>query len=77
MTKIDAMNARRGQYLYHANQTDSTGAPVRVRVNGVCKTWKGNDNFRLPVKHGLYNFFDITPTNAHQWTMIAPVLMHA
>lgn len=70
MTKIDAMNCRRGQTLYHVNQKDSQGNPTKVRVNGACKTWKGNPlAFKLPVKYGLYNCFDITSANAHQWTM--------
>lgn len=72
MTKIDAIHSRRGQYLYHATQRNADHSPTRVVVVGKCKTWKGNDNFRLPVKSGNYNGFDITPSNAHQWSMIAP-----
>lgn len=30
---------------------------IRVRSNGACKTWKTRPNdFRLPVKHGLYSY---------------------
>ena len=66
MSKIDAMNSRRGQTLYHI-----LDAQRRVIVDGPCRTWRGNDNFRLPVKNGC-NGFDITPSNAHHWSMISP-----
>lgn len=73
MTKIDAMNSRIGQTLYHVSQCGSNGAATRVTVNGKCKTWK-NGNFRLPVKVNGRCGFDITPSNAQQWSMISPQL---
>ena len=39
------------------------------RVNGACQTWKSAKNqqrFRVPLKHGLYNFWELTERNA-QW----------
>lgn len=38
---------------------------IRVRVSGNCKTWKTRpDEFRLPVKHGLYEHSAIEDHNA-------------
>lgn len=41
---------------------------VLARVSGKCQTWKTRpDDFRLPVKHGLYESSAITPENAGEW----------
>lgn len=38
---------------------------TRCRVSGGCQTWKTRpDEFRLPVKHGLYESGEITERNA-------------
>jgi hypothetical protein len=43
-------------------------ATVRIRRNGQTKVWKTRPNdFRIPVKYGLYECFYITPENAHQF----------
>lgn len=68
ITKEDAMCARHGDILYHTFDVDSKGRPVKCRVSGMCKTWKRRPlEFKLPVKHGLYSNFYITPINAHEW----------
>ena len=41
---------------------------VRCRVSGRCQTWKTRPNeFRLPVKHGMYESSAITHRNAEQF----------
>ncbi len=41
---------------------------VRVRPSGRCQTWKTRPNeFRLPVKYGLYESSAITHDNADQF----------
>lgn len=36
------------------------------RANGKCKTWVTRpDEFKLPIKHGLYNYGYLTNENAH------------
>jgi hypothetical protein len=38
---------------------------VKVRPNGKCQTWKLRQNeFRLPIKYGLYDYGAITHLNA-------------
>lgn len=40
--------------------------PIHWRANGKCKTWKTRpDEFRLPIKHGLWDYGYITQDNAH------------
>ena len=44
----------------------SLPAPINWRANGKCKTWKTRpDEFKLPIKHGLYQYGYITQDNAH------------
>lgn len=62
-----------GQTIYHRAQVTQAGA-VRAKVTGQCKTWKRatfdhpEGDFRLPVKHGLYESFYITPANGNDWS---------
>lgn len=38
------------------------------RRNGKTQTWKTRPNeFRVPVKHGLYDYSQITTFYAHHW----------
>jgi len=68
MTKAEAIAAT--GTLYHKTLKGSDGEPVRCRVNGKCKTWKTRpDEFKLPVKYGLYQYFYITQDNAHEWSV--------
>src|SRR5690349_20041418 len=40
----------------------------RWKVNGVCKTWKTRPNeFRLPVKHGMYSYWYVDQYNAEHF----------
>lgn len=41
---------------------------TRVRPSGRCQTWKTRPNdFRLPVKYGMYESSEITHQNAANW----------
>jgi hypothetical protein len=66
ITKDQAMSNR---YFKHVSLKDSRGNPVVCRATGKCKTWKTRpEEFKLPVKYGLYQSFYITPENAHEWS---------
>ena len=68
ITKAQAMAATYRQEFHHVTAKNRDGSPVRVRVNGACKTWKREpDRFQLPVKQGLYAYGYITETNAREW----------
>jgi len=70
ITKQIAERLSPGTILHHRTMKGSDGSPVRCRVNGRCKTWVTRpDEFRLPVKYGLYQCFYITLDNAAEWTV--------
>lgn len=69
ITTAIASSLRHGATLHHVTRKDSTGKqPMRIRVSGKCQTWKTRpDDFKLPVKYGLYENGYITPSNAADW----------
>ena len=70
VTKSQAMNASYRDEFEHTTAKNADGTPTRCRVNGACKTWKTRPNeYRLPVKHGLYDHFYIDESNASEWTV--------
>lgn len=45
--------------------------PVYWRSNGKCKTWKTRpEEFKLPIKHGLYSYRYIDHTNNHLYEVV-------
>lgn len=70
ITKEQAVALKHGTILHHNTATQGKGAPLRCRVNGKCKTWKTRpEEFKLPVKHGLYEHGYIDETNAAGWSV--------
>jgi len=68
ITKQIAVNTAYRQEFHHVNIKNADGTPCRCRANGKCKIWVTRpEDFRLPVKHGLYECFYIDPRNAHEW----------
>lgn len=74
MTKETATQIRYGQTLHYTGRTACaritgprggvTEKVTRYRVSGACQTWKTRpDDFRIPVKHGLYESAEITQRN--------------
>lgn len=60
ITKEMAVSAKGGTIFYHETLKNADGSPLRGRVNGACKTWKTRPHdFRLPMKHGMYECFYI------------------
>lgn len=54
ITKEQAVALRVGDILHHVRAKNRDGTPMRVRVNGACKTWKTRpQQFKLPVKYGI------------------------
>lgn len=65
ITKEQAMTERNFE---HTTVKNADGSALRCRANGKCKTWKTRPNeFKLPVKHGLFNYFYIDQDNAEEW----------
>ncbi len=60
--KDTAVNATHNEEFYCYNN----GRITRWRVSGKAKTWKTRPNeFRLPIKFGMYESYAITDSNAH------------
>jgi hypothetical protein len=69
ITKEQAMNLKYFQEIKvtFINPPLNTHSKHRQwRSNGKCKTWKTRpDEFKLPIKHGLYAYGYLTHENAH------------
>lgn len=51
-----------------ARAKPNTSRIISVRAMGAVKTWKTRPNdFRIPVKYGMYNSFYITQNNGGLW----------
>lgn len=60
--------AKTAKFFEHMTLTNSSKKPLRCRASGKCQLWKTRPTeFKLPVKHGLYNSFYITNENAADW----------
>lgn len=45
--------------------------PIKWRASGKCKTWKTRpEEFKLPIKHGLYDYSYIDNTNCHLFEVL-------
>lgn len=63
LTKDDFISDPIGT-IYHTSRGE--GRCMRWKKNGKTQTWKTRpDEFRMPVKHGLYVYDAVTPDNAH------------
>lgn len=72
--KITPENAKTANTFYSRKHTYKNGVtPLQVRRNGATKTWVTRPNeFRIPVKYGLYDYFYITDKNADEWSITEP-----
>jgi hypothetical protein len=63
VTKQDCLT---GRYFRYLQGTYSRSKELKqVRASGKCQTWKTRpDDFKLPVKYGMYESLYITPANA-------------
>lgn len=69
ITRDQAIASYHGQVFHHVSEKNADGTPLRAHVNGQCKTWKTRPlEFRLPMKHGLYDCFYLTPFNQDEWS---------
>jgi hypothetical protein len=65
ITIREARKLTHGDILHDVKWKNADGTPVRWRVNGAVKFWKTRPKeFRIPVKHGMYDFGYITHENA-------------
>lgn len=70
--KLTRQTALTANTFYSRLHTYKDGVrPIEVRRNGATKTWKTRPGeFRIPVKHGMYEHFYITDKDADEWSTI-------
>lgn len=68
IVKSDALTAQR---FHHVRETQAGGRQCyRVRRNGATQTWVTRPaDFRIPVKHGLRDYGQITDGTASDWNV--------
>lgn len=69
--KLTPQTALTAQHFWHRKVTRKDGVtPVEARRNGATKTWKTRPGeFKIPVKHGMYDYFYITQADADDWSI--------
>lgn len=73
ITANQAKGLRYSQYVYLIGEYDSDGQPSKAKVSGKVQTWKTRPNdFKVPLKRGLYDTGYLTPSNANNFTLTVP-----
>lgn len=68
-----AKGLKYGQTVRMIGWYDSDGSPSQCRVSGKVQTWKTRpDDFRVPIKRGLYENGEIVPSNIGTFTLDYP-----
>ena len=59
-----------GRIFFHKTLKNKDGSQMKAKRNGQNKLWKTRPNeFKIPVKQGLYNFGYIDQDNYLDWTL--------
>ena len=73
LTIAQAKSLKHGQTVRMIGWYDSSGIPSQCRVSGKVQTWKTRpDDFRVPIKRGLYENGEIVPSNIGMFTLEYP-----
>jgi hypothetical protein len=71
VAQVKKMDGR--EPLYMIGYYNSNGTPMEYRQNGKIQFWKTRpDDFRIPVKRGLYEYGEVTPSNMHMVSLECP-----
>ncbi len=81
---MNIQQAASASYIHWGNCTRTIGPKGGVKehstvckVNGSLKTWKTRPNdFRLPVKHGMRGYGEVTPENISQFHLESECPLH-
>lgn len=69
MTPETALSLRPHQTIHHRFLKNADGSPLRARVNGKPVTQKRAGTWRVPLKHGLKTYFNLSPHNVNDWSI--------
>lgn len=68
MENVNRDNAITANNFEHVTLKNKDKSPLRTRRNGATQTWKRSpEKFRIPVKYGLYEYYNITEQNCNEW----------
>ena len=68
MKTVNRKNCESANNFEMYNATNADGTPTRCRRNGKTKVWKTRPSeFKIPVKHGLYDYGYIDENNCHEF----------
>jgi hypothetical protein len=67
---VNRQNCESANRFEHVSMKNADKTPLRVRRNGKTKLWKTRPNeFKIPVKYGMYEYSYITHENCDQWNI--------
>jgi hypothetical protein len=67
---VNRENAMTAKNFEHVSLLNRDNTPTRARRNGKTKTWKTRPNeFKIPVIHGLKDYFYIDQNNCSEWNV--------
>lgn len=67
-TTVNRSNCETCQNFEHVSLKNRDGSRLRARRNGKTKTWKTRpEEFKIPCKYGLYEYFYIDQNNCDEW----------
>lgn len=70
METVNRQNCMNGERFEHVLIKNRDNSPARAKRNGKTKVWVTRPNeFKIPVKHGLYDYFYIDQNNGHEWVI--------
>ena len=73
MTPNQAKELKPGTILYHKNVKNADGTALRAKVNGKVQTWKTRPlDYLIPMKHGLKDYFYLSPVSINSWSLTEP-----
>lgn len=68
---MDTRRIHTANSFEHKTLTNADGTRLRARRNGRTQTWKTRPGeFRIPCKHGLYDYFNITHLDHEEWVIV-------
>lgn len=73
LTTGQAKSLKYGQWIYIIGWYNADGSPQHCKVTGKVQTWKTRPNeFRVPVKRGLYETGEITHNSMEGFSLERP-----
>jgi len=71
MEALNRRNCETAKRFEHKALKNNDQTPLRARRNGKTKLWKRKpENFSIPAKYGMYEYFYINQSNCDDWVVV-------